>query len=235
MKKKKTSKTSELNKPDVSKINFQYVVETDYDTETNCDEGCEPYCRCGRIVNAKVTVCDASQIAGCINQYCKFTNPVMRYCLWRLLVVSKIDSDSFAVITTSGYYGEEIEGVYLEDEKLIKGINTLCSADKVSEAMEYVLSLEYGEVLPRLEDQTWVIKTVPLSCINLPTTRPHVLDEVLANIKYYEQGGDMPIGLCLPNGILSGRYNLVDGYHRYFYAKHKAEKDPHKTVAIVTI
>lgn len=86
-------------------INFvSSTLNYSYDTERDCEAcNCDDYCRCGMIVNAEV-----SEPVFIDNP---FNMPKEQF----ELIKGLIDCDDFNFDISGGYYGQEIDGIYLSD------------------------------------------------------------------------------------------------------------------------
>lgn len=167
---------------------YKYIIdaEYDYDAECPCDEDPEicanDYCRCRRISNQRITNVKGSwslaeNIAGIEtvyskdinNKYIKIknppnTNPILLYCIERILVSSNFyNEDNWEIGVEGGYYGEEI-GDITPSEDLVTEINlklkNLQYIEDDSERIKFILTLEYGCLLEELKDLTFSLEEV---------------------------------------------------------------------------
>jgi hypothetical protein len=196
------------------KADFLYYVDVSYE-RTHCTGHCDDYCRCTSLVNTRVKPIDhravvSRMLAGC-------TNPLLVYCAERVLRFSKIDNvDSWDVKVGGGYYGQEIHGVFLDDDianKICSHFQTLNNCSP-KEMVEYVLKMEYGFVLPAIEAITnWSIQTVDYESIIFPNQdRFEYTRKVDAAL--VEMYTDWPYPLGVAVRVDGNKNRLIDGYHR---------------------
>ena len=227
-------------------MNFYYSgVNVDYNTTYSCEESsCDQQgiCRCGRIIDQEVTYVDLDIIVekiydeffddidsktrnrdNKINQVLYGTGKDFDYyTIDRILRISKIwEKNVWDINVCSGYYGEEIEDVKFLDEVasiLQDQINLALSINSFTERMEYLLILEYGNVLPELEDCLYEIIQVKKEDLILGSESniKSVKDEMLINgLKHYSDYNGIK-GIVIPNG---DKFRVIDGYHRIFVNK----------------
>jgi len=200
--------------------NFQYDgVEYSYDTEYACQNGSDcckdDYCRCGVIRDTHVTEINSSQI---LEYIFKNESEENKYCIERIL--SNLTDDDFEVKTSGGYYGEEIDGVYLTNKDVAENINKVMALSSLKEKVLFVLNLEYNFLLPELKKcDKWTIETVLLDQIDSHYMARKTKKKIENNYK-------LPLGVCLRK---DGRFRLIDGHHRI----EKAVKDEREWVMIV--
>lgn len=198
-----------------NKTNWQYKpgVEYDYDTSYYCDEGCDPYCRCwGSIHSTRIESVDINKIIkSLIGDY---KEDIEGYCADRFIRHSDLkETDSWEVKTTSGYYGDEIEGCYPSAnvvDKLLLDFKALIMLTNNADKIKDCLRNEYGHVLSELDKCNRVeIAEVPLDNIELFNQNHYRKLEK----KYVDQYNDfkLPRAVCVNTGT---KYRLIDGYHR---------------------
>jgi hypothetical protein len=213
-------------------------VECDYDTERHCEEyGCGDYCRCSRIKNEKVVYVDVSAITKIIYDYYfddsvstvrnyKINNilfgtskEVDIYTIDRVLRKNEIwKNKNWLIGVAQGYYGEEIQNVILETsfaEILENEIRKALSIEFFDKRIEYLLTLEYGSVLNKLENCSYEVIEIDKSDILFGSklhssevskkTLNHYSDRNYKGIRgiVLEEQGEHPLTL-----------RLIDGYHR---------------------
>jgi hypothetical protein len=146
-------------------------------------------------------------------KYCQEPSAINEYCFDRICTAFKIyDKDHYEVESCGGYYGEEIEGVYFDNESgLLEAFADLLALETDLEKIKYVLEIEYGYLLDKVKASTHAyISTVYTRAIDLPQQEYFVkLDKAV--IEDYKNR-KLPIAVCLECG---GRYKLIDGYHRF--------------------
>ena len=185
--------------------NFHYDVDLDYDTEYDCHNGSDccdnDYCRCGRIVNAKVKHVKFSNIYEDIQTL--NMSELERYGLERILSHYKYyDKDSWDIEVRGGYYGQEIGRVTLAiADSVMKTYEKFMKLDP-NKQVEFLLELEYGYLLDRVKNKTWEIKKLNKNDLN--TNRDYY-----AKIENVERYKNYPfiLGIVVEGG-------LIDGYHR---------------------
>jgi hypothetical protein len=212
----KTPKIDENQPLKISGVSFSHYtygcVDTDYDYETHCDEdGCNDICRCRTISNARVTKVNVQGVlAKLVGE--RQIPEIDRYCAHRILTINKVYSpDNWNVGVEGGYYGQEIGDVTLDSkvaEKIDRGLHEVWCLKSNRAKIEYVLELEYGCILEKLEGCTYEIDVIGRSLLTFQQEHYIRLDqEAVASYKDY----DLPRGICLADG---DRYRLIDGYHR---------------------
>lgn len=208
------------------RTNLQYEVEYDYErSQCTCnayEDG--DYCRCTTIERAWVESINVHMvIEKFYKKYCPEQSKINRYCFDRICTAFKIyDKDHYEVESCGGYYGEEIEGVYFDDEsRLLEAFADLLALETDIEKIKYVLEIEYGYLLERVKNKTAAkIEMVNTDSIVLPQQEYFVkLDrEVIEDYK----NRDLPIAVCLnEKDSYCDKYILIDGYHRFIANKDK--------------
>lgn len=198
------------SKPPLSSINFYWEpgFKIKYENYRSCQHGSDccdnDYCRCGIIENAEVT--EVGDITGCFET----SNEFSKYCVDRLLVARKIwDSDKWEVRVQWGYYGQEIDGVYLKNAEAIENeVNKLLGLSD-ADKLKYVLNLEYGYILDVLENKAFEICEVDKSSIIFGQEGHYKKcdKDIVEKYRDYE----LPRGICVKDGT---KYRVIDGYHR---------------------
>jgi len=190
-----------------------FFGEVDYETHNNCDEFCDPYCRCGKIYNAKMIQINYHTIAEEILDYldCKDENifyPLSKY------VEKIVTSDDFEILIDHGYYGEEIGEVIFDTSaanKLIEYAKTLMNKNPETLITEGLLQ-EHGYLLNRHNYVTSVInhkmKLLPfLDKIIITNKNP---DKEKIRRLYMDNIFE---GFIVIND--NGKFKLIDGHHRF--------------------
>ncbi len=211
------------------KTNLQYEVDYDYErSQCTCDAyERNDYCRCTTIDRAWVESIDVKRVIDKLYaKYCKEHSEINEYCFDRICVAMKIyDKDYYEVESCWGYYGEEIGGVYFEDEeKIFNAYNELLKLGSDIEKIKYILKLEYGYLIDRLMYVTSAsIEEVNTEKIKLPQAEyfMKLSKEVIEDYKDRE----LPVAVCIKNKDryieAFDKYNLIDGYHRFVANKDK--------------
>ena len=218
----KVTKTKTI-KPVFERTNLQYEVEYDYErSQCTCDAyERHDYCRCTKIERAWVEAIDVKKLVNKLyDKYSKQPSEIDEYCFDRICSVFKIyDKDYYEVESTWGYYGEEIGGVYFEnEEKVIEAYNELLNLESDIEKIKYILELEYGYLIPRATNSTSAsVQIVNTERIHLPQTEyfMKLSKEVIEEYKNRE----LPVAVCIKKEYA---YLLIDGYHRFVANKDRS-------------
>lgn len=213
-------KTKRLN---FEKTNLQFNVEYDYErSECTCnayEDG--DYCRCTTIERSWVESINVREIIDKLyTKYCKAHSEINEYCFDRICSALKIyDKDYYEIETCGGYYGEEVDGVYFEDEeKIFNAYNEILKLDTDIEKIKYILELEYGYLICRVASKVSALITeVDTEKIMFPQTEYFVKlnKDIIEDYKDRE----LPVAVCIKDGE---RYKLIDGYHRFIANKERA-------------
>lgn len=194
------------------KTNLQYIIDYDYERSAcTCDDD---YCRCTTIERSWIESIDVSHvIAELSKKYVDSANKIDKYCFDRICYINKIyDKDFYEIEHCAGYYGEEVGGVYFDnEEKLVKEYNELIALSSAIEKVKYCLELEYGYLIDRVSTCTHAyVEHVDSAYVHLPNTEYFVRlkDTVIDSYK----NRSLPVAVCVKDGI---RYRLLDGYHRF--------------------
>lgn len=207
------------------RMDFHYLVDVDYDSSrSNCS--CDGYCRCSRITNVKINPITEEQLQEIVKYLCnkyKIKDAIHQYGIDRIVHLLKMyDTNKYEINVGSGYYGEEIRNVFFNNDKhLEKMIDKLL---KSAEPVEYLLELEYSNVLPCLENLKWEIKEVPFEKVRFGQ-KYHMMKIQCDNP--YDGEVHNIIGITT---YKTGYYQLWDGYHRYAAAK---EQSPETVCVLV--
>jgi hypothetical protein len=216
--------------------NFRYNVNYDYSDYRNCDAyGCddEGICRCGTIENAHVLTVDIPSIVNEIyanhfdNSLATKRNSTINsilggvskeidiYTIDRILRINKAyEPTNWEVQVCGGYYGQEIDDIILEDsvaQKIENQINEALSIIDLTSRIEYLLKLEYGNILPDLQNRQYSIETVERDSIIFGSDE-HYRKVNTKNLDHYSDKNYHGIrGIAL---VKDGKFRLIDGYHR---------------------
>jgi len=228
-------KKKEVKAPDLTQ-NFIYFGGIDYncDYDTHChSNGCdeEGICRCGTISNARISMLDMGAFVTslCRTMNIKKTDPTLTekllwYSVDRLCRIYKLyNKDSWRIDVGGGYYGEEINGIYLENrEGLSNALDLLIASDN---PVELILKEEYGFLIPEVADQKWIVEKVDLKPIKAQSVgQMRKVDRETTNF-YTDYEGI--VAVCIK--AADGSFRLIDGYHRL-----AAQYDDKKKVEIIT-
>lgn len=203
----------------INNIDFHYCVDVDYDKTLGCICGyCDYIIRCSKILHPKVenicedTFCD--RLKDFIPK-----GDIYRYCFeWFIKNANRKNVENmFDVDVCGGYYGEEIDSVYLERffaEDIEKFIEKMKKCP-IHETIEDLLKEEYGYVLPQIRNKDW--KSDKISMKNIRFTENKECEEkIIQKYKYRE-----PSCLCQKKGE---KYQIIDGRHRYKSAQQRNKR-----------
>ncbi len=209
--------------PAFEKTNLQYDVEYDYERSACTCDAYErnDYCRCTTIERAWVESVNVKYVIDKLyTKYCKEHSEINEYCFDRICSALKIyDKERYEVESCWGYYGEEVGGVYFEDEeKIVEAYNELLKLKSDLEKIQYILKLEYSYLIDRvLYATSATIEEVNTEKIKLPQKEYFVKlsKEVIEDYKDRK----LPVAVCIKNKDrfhdVFDTYTLIDGYHRF--------------------
>lgn len=223
----------------IDNINFHYYeIEMRYEYITKCHEnGCddEGICRCGKIHNAKITSINVPGIVERMYVHYfgenksileKRNNTIIEilsgagrdiniYCIDRIVKHFKLwEKKSFIIKISDGYYGEEIDGIFLKSDianKIEKEIEYVNNLTTVKEKIEYLLLLEYGNVLPKLQNCFYEIEKIEKSKIIFGSNSHYDKVKNKCLEFYSDDKYDKIRGIAIEEG---DKYKIIDGYHR---------------------
>ena len=218
------------NKLIFEKTDLQDYVDYDYERSACTCNAYETgdYCRCTTIDRAWVESINIDTVVSKL--YKKFStapSELNEYCFDRICYAFKIyDKDLYEVEIGRGWYGEEVYGVYFEnEEKIFNAYTELLKFNSDLEKIKYVLNLEYGYLIDRVATTTSAtVEEVASKKIKLPQTEYFIklTKEVIEEYKNRR----LPIAVCIKQKDRwleeYDRYILVDGHHRFVANKEKA-------------
>lgn len=220
---------------------FNYIVDYDYDTEYSCeDSGCdeEGICRCGHICNVTINSVDITKLTNSIyeslvdnskagkrqqklNQLFYGGEVVDKYCINRILSHYKLHNiGNWNVDVTGGYYGDEIGDVTMNGivfNLISSECQKLMELETLSDKIKFVLSLEYGYLLPDLEKSDFEIINITKSDIDFKSLNQNHIrivneEKELNGLSHYNSSS-----YHLPRGVVrkfGNQFKIVDGFHR---------------------
>lgn len=225
-------------------FDFKYCVEYDYYVHRDCESnGCDSICRCGLIQNAHVVSVNVSQMVNALKDanfdssisskrnskinsvLGNITDDIDHYTIDRILRINKVfDKSNWEVQVCSGYYGQEVDDVILDDslaQKIEVQLEEALSIINLNKRIEYLLTLEYGHILPELKDKDYKIVSVERDSIifGSDTNKNKVASEDLQH--YNDKNYDSIRGIV---SLKSDKYRLIDGYHRCFASENRLIK-----------
>lgn len=203
-------------------------VACDYEFN-HCDctgepnDPCDGYGRCSTIENATVKSIDYRNIASSLTDWNDRVPSLWLYAVEKI-VQYHVTLEDLSPNVVGGYYGEECDGAKMEANVASNLCAALASAAYMKDEVlvEYLLYLEYGDVLPEAMCRRWAVELVDVSKVDAPASghKPdhrHIqrLKGRISKEKWAEpilkQVG--VVGVLLDNG--NGRFRLIDGYHRF--------------------
>lgn len=240
-------------------MNFRYGgVTAKYDTTESCREsGCdqEGICRCGVIVNAEIDHIDSKRIIHAIaNRMIGWGNKPTRQSLREQSIADLLDTagadidfytidritrlkgihdpESYRIEIEPGYYGEEIEGIYLKDdivEEIEIAIWDALSIDCMEDRIEHLLMLEYGRIHPDLTDCVYErIKADPKDLIFASVSHLRIVKKKYTSgeldhyrKKPHDKNKPTFRGIVVQAG---DKLKVIDGYHRCWTSYSEGEK-----------
>ena len=216
-------------------FSYNFYSDIEYDMYRPCENGSDccddDYCRCGTIINVRVldNVNRSVTIAKCSARIVALHNSFAFYCLERLIsCVLRKHPDCLQPSISGGYYGEEMNGLYLTSETLtiinnfIDQLNKPQGTIASKKLVESILSYEYGYVLTEIEAKTWTYEKIPIGNIypgnnGYQSTSANTIDQ-------YKTRTNLT---CLCKKVATDKFVLVDGYHRFAAAKGNKSKHMH--------
>lgn len=201
-----------MDKWTFNKTNLQWIVGYDYErSECHCNDD---YCRCTTIEHAWVDKINVHKvIEELYRRHSRTDSDVDKYCFDRICYAFNIyDKDYYEVETGYGYYGEEVYGVYFENERnIFEAYYEMLAKNTVLEKIQYCLKREYGYLIDCVKSATnaSIIKVSP-NDICLPQTEYFIKLKSKVIEEYKDR--DLPIAVCIKDG---NKYRLIDGYHRF--------------------
>ena len=211
-----------MKKPTFSKTNLDWTVDYDYD-RSPCR--CHDWpCRCTTIERTWIEKVDVKEVVDTLfHNHCKNETNIDKYCFDRICHAFNVyDKELYEVRTGSGYYGEEVYGVYFDnEEKIVNAYSELQALKTDIEKVKYCLKLEYGYLIDCVKSATSAaIIEVSLDNIRIPQTDYFIKVDKDVIEDYKDR--NLPIAACIKSGDC---YRLIDGYHRYVANKERDSVD----------
>lgn len=215
-----------MDKINFRKTNLQYTVDYDYERSRCTCKAYErgDYCRCTTIKHAWIDDVNVNEVVRKLYEtHSRTDSDIDEYCFDRICYVFKIyDKDYYEIETGGGYYGEEVYGVYFEnEEKIYNAYYEMLALRADIEKIKYCLKLEYNYLIDCVEttDFAYIIEVSP-NDIRPPQTEYFIK---LANYAIEEyKNRNLPIAVCIKDG---SKYRLIDGYHRLVANKDREKVD----------
>lgn len=198
------------------KTDLSWIVDYDYNRSACTCNAYEngDYCRCTTIEHAWVDNVNVNDVVNELyRKHCRTDSYIDKYCFDRICYAFKIyDKYFYEVETCGGYYGEEVEGVYFEDEeKIFNAYYEMLTLNTVLEKIQYCLKLEYGYLIDCVESATSAA-IIEVSPDNIRPPQKEYFVKVDKNVIEEYKDRKLPIAVCVRDG---NRYRLIDGYHRF--------------------
>lgn len=228
---------------------FRYCVDTNHYGSYSCEEsGCndEGICRCYMIEEVNINSIDITNLTQNIFDqlntdesqhkrdkkitsliYDYDSDIINKYCIHRILTHRKVwDVDNWESEITGGYYGQEVGGIFIKKEifnDITKEIENIYQLDTLEEKINYVLKLEYGFILDKIQGKKYEVIEIDKSTLEFGQSNHHknVLHKKLdyySDSKYY-----LNTDITQIRGVAywqSGKWRVVDGYHRLTETKY---------------
>lgn len=212
--------------------NWQYKLSVDYDIERNCEENfCDFICRCGVIVDPKIEplqVIESAEMARTFFKDAAGQEGNFGAALANRFFRNAFCDEMFVIEVSRGYYGEEIDGVFVSQSSLWERFDKQVDAfNSISnpERLKMVLQMEYGYVLPDvLQHSDWILKEVLVEQIHADKK---VLSGVSFNMQhqydmltpwYYSKHYANLVKDWFPAVVVvprpDGKLRVIDGFHR---------------------
>jgi hypothetical protein len=213
-----------MKKPNFKKTDLSWIVDYDYERSA-CTCGPDDYiCRCTTITNTWIENVNVREVVKHLYSiHDIFASDIDEYCFERICHAFKIyDKDLYEIEIGAGYYGEEVYGVWFEnEEKVVDAYKELVALDTDIEKIKYCFMLEYGYLLDCVESATsaTIIET---DTGNIRSPQKEYFEHVYATVIEEYKNRDLPIAVCIREG---DRYRLIDGYHRFVANKDREQVD----------
>lgn len=215
-----------MEKINFERTNLQWVVDHDYERSACTCDAYErgDYCRCTTIEHAWIDNINVNKVIRKLYETHSRTDfAIDEYCFDRICSAFKIyDKDYYEIETGYGYYGEEVYGVYFDnEEKIFNAYYEVIALETGIEKIKYCLKLEYNYLIDRVESASLahILRMSP-SNIRLPQTEYFIKLENNVIEDYKDR--KLPVAVCVRD---EGCYRLIDGYHRYIANKDRDKVD----------
>lgn len=201
-----------MDKWTFKKTNLRWIVDYDYERSAcHCDDD---YCRCTTIEHAWIDNINVNEVVRKLyDTHSRTDSDIDEYCFDRLCYAFKIyDKDYYEIEKCWGYYGQEIEGVWFENERnIFESYYEMLEKNTSLEKIQYCLKREYGYLIDCVKSATsaTIIEVSP-NDICPPQTEYFIKLENKVIEEYKNR--ELPIAVCIRDG---NKYRLIDGYHRF--------------------
>lgn len=138
---------------------------------------------------------------------------IYRYCIHRIMTHFKAyDRNMWQYFIEDDYHSQEVSEIKLKSEVALEidtHLRYLINIP-IKRKIEYVLTLEYGKLLPSVTNKNWLIG--PVSKDDLHFSNQTHYERCSESDLSYLNGYNLPRGLCIKQS--NGKYKVIDGYHR---------------------
>ena len=141
---------------------------------------------------------------------------IYRYCIHRILTHYKLyTKEVWKSCITDDYYSQEVLSIVLKNEIAVRLDHHLNRMILLSDSkkIEMMLEIEYGKVLPTVQDKEWKITNLNDIDDLYFSNRSHY-DKCMENDLSYLKDYKLPRALCIKTQRKTGQYRVIDGYHR---------------------
>jgi hypothetical protein len=146
---------------------------------------------------------------------------ITRYCIHRVLTHFKIYQEAaWTYQVGADYYGEEINKVHLKAAIGVKISNLLehLRVRNISEKIEVILKMEYGHLIPSVQNKKWLVKQIPKDKLHYSNNEHYTecLNDLTKpdNLEYKKSLEEYPYPRAITILSPDGKYKVIDGYHR---------------------
>lgn len=217
-------------------FDFKNQLRVNYSSINSCEtSGCneEGICRCTQITDCSVEKVSISQMVEEIHNFYfdksksskrnikineilyGINQEIEKYTIDRILRINKVwNNECWEVQLINGYYGQEIDVVILQQElaaKIQNEIGLALSILGINNRIEFLLKLEYGKILPHLQNLDWKLIRLSKDDINVPS-QSHLEIVKKKELNYYFAPKYNSIRAVVIKD--DDKWKLVDGYHR---------------------
>ena len=217
----------------LDKVDIKYHVDYNENGFTDCAyHGCndEGICRCYTIESPYIESIDYRSVAEKIyaemfadTRKAKLSDllyggvSIDIYCITRLLSSYKaIDYVEFE--WRGGYYGDEMDKVYINSSELEYNINLCVSMQTLTEKLNFCLLKEYKRYDRHINDETeYEMITITQNDIDMLNINKNHMNNIKSDPMWFHSlkkyGSDIPRGIVRQTEV---GYHIIDGYHRIF-------------------
>lgn len=205
-----------MNKWSFKKTDLSYIVDYDYNiSDCTCDAESESeICRCTTIEKVWIEKINIKEVVDELyRKHSRTESCIDKYCFDRICYAFEIyDKDSYEIETGGGYYGEEVYGIWFEnEEKIFDAYYEMLALNTVLEKIQYCLKLEYGYLIDCVESAASAV-IIEVSPNNIRPSQKEYFAKVDKNVIEEYKDRKLPIAVCVKD---DNRYRLIDGYHRF--------------------